>query len=164
MRPRPVRLACALALALLAGCAGSGLKPYPDELPAKNLAIRTATSSGSAFSSVRAALGIHSVDAQCRTRYLGTVDLDRPAIALGIAPDRWSYLVFDFASSGFLGGTRGRISRGIMLRPQAGHRYEVEVSYRDDIYSVVLHERLPRGELRELPLRDLASCRRTKHP
>lgn len=162
MSPRPARLACAVALAFLAGCAGSGLQPYPDELPAKNLSIRTATSSGSAFSSVRAALAIHSVDGQCRTRYLGTVDLDRPSVALGIAADRWSYLVFEFASSGFLGGTRGRISRGIMLRPQTGHRYEVDVSYRDDMYNVVLRERLPRGEMRELPLRDLASCRRTK--
>lgn len=162
MKSRLATLACALALAQLAGCAGPRLKPYPDNLAddpaAKNLSIRTSTSSGSAFSSVRAALDVHSVDAQCRTRYLGTVALDKPSVAVGIPPGRWSYLVFDFATSGFLGGTRGRISRETLLKPRADNRYEIDVTYRDDLYNVVIREKLPRGALRELPLLDLASC------
>jgi len=153
---RAAALACVLALALAAGCAGP--KPYPDDLPAKNLIVRTSTSSGSAFSSVRAELDIHSVDAQCRTQYVGTVKLDKPSIAVGIPAERWSYLAFEFASSGFLGGTRGRITQRALLRAREGHAYEADVTYRDDIYGVVLREKPPRGALRELPLLDLASC------
>jgi hypothetical protein len=160
MMLRLAALACGVALALLAGCASFGLTPYPNELPGKNLSIRTTTSTRSTFSSVRAALEVYSVDAQCRTQYLGTVELDKPSVAVGIPADRWSYLVFDFASSGFLGGTRGRISRGMLLKPQADYRYEIDVTYLDDMYNVILRERLPRGVLRELPLPDLASCRR----
>lgn len=158
MTPRLAILLWGIALAQLAGCAGSGRKPYADESAVKNLSVRTATSTGSAFTSVRAALDVYGVDAQCRPQYLGTVELGQPSVAVGIPGDRWSYLVFDFMSSGFLGGTRSSISRETLLKPRAGHHYEIDASYRDDIYDVVLRERSPRGVLRELPLLDLASC------
>ena len=161
MRIRPAAWACAAAAALAAlpGC--SGIKPYPNDLPAKNLNIRTTTSSGSAFSSVRAALDVYGVDASCRTQYLGTVDLDRPSMAVGIPADRGSYLVFNFLSSAFLGGSRGRISREVFIKPQADQRYEIDVTYRDDLYDVVLREQLPRGAAREVPLLGLNACRPT---
>jgi hypothetical protein len=146
-------------LALLAGCASSGLKPYPDELAAKNLSIHTAITAGSAFSSVRAALDVYSVDASCRTQYLGTVELDRSAIAVGVPAGRMSYLVFNFLTSGFLGGARGHISRATLLKPQADARYEIDVSYRDDLYDVMLRERPARAAVRELPLLELKACR-----
>jgi hypothetical protein len=156
MRRRAAR-ACAAALVALAGC--SGLKPYPNDLPAKNLSIRTAASSGSAFSSVRAALDVYGVDASCRTQYLGTVELDQAATAVGIPVDRGSYLVFNFMSSSFLGGSRGRISREVFIRPKADQRYEIDVTYRDDLYDVVLRERTARGAAREVPLPGLNACR-----
>ena len=90
MRTTSAALACAVALAA-AGCAGG--KPYPDNLATKNIGIRTA-------STARAAMGVQSVDAQCRTRYLGTVALDKSWAEVGIPTERWSYLVFDFSSSG----------------------------------------------------------------
>ena len=155
--PRLVAWACAAALAALGGC--SGLKPYPNDLPAKNLSIRTATSSGSAFSSVRAALDVYGVDASCRTQYLGTVELDAPSTTVAIAADRGSVLVFNFMSSSFLGGSRGRISREVFIKPRADQRYEIDVTYRDDLYDVVLRERLPRGAAREVALLDLSACR-----
>lgn len=149
--------ACASALVLLAGC--SGIKTYPNDLPARNLSIRTVTSAGSAFSSVRAELDVHSVDAACRTQYVGTVTLDQPSMAVGIPADRGSRLVFNFLSSSFLGGERGRITREVFIHPRADQRYEIDVSYRDNLYDVVLRERLPRGAAREIPLRDLSACR-----
>ena len=152
MTPPQAGLACALAVALLAGCANSGRKPYANEAGAKNLSIRTTVSG------VRAALHVYGVDAQCRPHYLGTLDLGQLSVAVGIPADRWSYLVFDFASSSFLGSKRGRISRDVLLKPRAQYLYEIVATYRDDIYNVVLHERLPHGALRELPLLDLASC------
>jgi hypothetical protein len=147
VRTAPGALACAAAL-VLAACASG--KPYPDSLATKNLSIRTA-------STARAAMGVHSVDAQCRTRYLGTVALDKSWAEVGIPTERWSYLVFDFSSSGlFTKNTRTTLET--LLNARAGYRYEASVSYRDDIYNVVIREQSPRGPWREVAMRDLASC------
>ncbi len=148
--------ALALAVGLLGGC--SGMKPYPNSLE-PNLQIRTETKSGSVFSGVRAAVGIHRVDERCQIEYLGTVDLDKPTVAVGIPADRASYLVFDFASSSFLGGTRSRITQETVLRPRPGYSYEIVASYKDDIYNVVIREVHPgTGASRAIELRRL-SCR-----
>lgn len=146
-----MRLALAGALLLVAGC--SGLKPYPEDAAPKNLTVRTAASK------VRAELDIHSVDAQCRAPYVGTVKLDKPSVSLGIPADGWSYLKFDFASSSFLRGSH-QMTKATLLRTRAGHSYEADVSYKDDIYNVVIREKPPRGAAREVPLRDLGSCQK----
>jgi len=137
------------ALVLLAGC--GGLKTYPEDAAPKNLTVRTAASG------VRAELDIHSVDSQCRAPYVGTVRLDKASVAVGIPADGWSYLKFDFASSSFLRGSH-QMTKGTLLRTRAGHSYEADVSYKDDIYNVVLREKPARGAAREVPLLDLASC------
>jgi len=140
--------------ALLAGCGGA--IRYA-EVAQKNLHIRTETSTGSAFSSVKAVLGVHAVDARCGLTYEGTVYLDRPLVEVGIPPGRLSYLVFEFASSGFLGGTRGSITHETLLRPRPGQDYDIRVSYRDDIYNVVIRELGSSG--REIGRAGLAACR-----
>lgn len=148
---RPARLALVVAAAFVAaGCAGG--KDYPDSLASKNLSIRTT-------SSARAALGVHSVDAQCRTKYLGTVALDKSWSEVGIPTERWSYLVFDFASKGwFTQQTRTTLETLLMAR--AGYRYEANVTYRDDIYNVVIREQSPRGAWREVKFLDLTACKK----
>lgn len=145
-----MRLAFLLVPVLLGGCAGN-LKPYPEEASPKNLTVRTATSG------VRAELDIHSVDAQCRAPYVGTVKLNKPSIAVGIPADAWSYLKFDFSSSSFLRGSH-QMTKETLLRTRAGHSYEAEVTYKDDIYNIVLREKPPRGAPREVPLLGLTSC------
>jgi hypothetical protein len=61
------RRAVAVAfVGLAAGC--SNLKPYPNDLPIKNVTVRTAASAGSVFSSVKVELDVHGVDASCATR------------------------------------------------------------------------------------------------
>lgn len=149
MRTTSAALAVAAALAL-AGCAGG--KTYRDSYATKNLSVRTA-------SSARAALGVHSVDAQCRIDYLGTVALDRPSAEIGIPAERWSYLVFDFSSSGWF-TKQTRITLETLLKPRAGYRYEADVTYRNDIYNVVIREQSPRGGWREVQLLDLAACKK----
>jgi hypothetical protein len=143
-------LARAAALLLLAACAGG--KPYPDSVAPKNLTLRTA-------STARAALGVHSVDAQCRAEYLGTVGLDKPSAEIGIPAEQWSYLVFDFATSSFLAAKRTRTTLETLFKPRAGYRYEANVTYRDDIYNVVIREQSHRGAWREVAFRDLATCK-----
>jgi len=154
--------ACALVLCgagLLAGCGGTIRYPEAAE---KNLHIRIETSSGSAFSSVKAVLGVHAVDARCGLKYEGMVALDRPQVQVGIPADRLSYLVFEFASSSFLGGSRGSIAYETLLRPRVGRSYEVRVSYKNDIYDVVIRERGKAG--REIDRAGLAACRRQVVP
>ena len=142
------------AAGLLSACAG--MTRYPDS-GEKNLYIHADASSGSAFSSVRAVLGVHAVDQRCRVTYEGSVKLDRQLIQVGIPADRLSYLVFEFASSSFLGGMRGSVTHETLLRPRPGLAYDIRVSYRDDIYNVVIREREPPG--REISRVGLAACR-----
>jgi hypothetical protein len=71
---------------------------------------------------------------------------------------RWSYLVFDFSTSSFLGGRRTNTTVETLVKPRAGYRYEANVTYRDDIFNVVIREQSPRGAWREVAFRDLASC------
>ena len=151
-----------LGMAGLALCAAgcSGLKPYPNDLTTKNVAIRTTTNAGSMFSSVTVELDVHGVDAtSCGARYLGTLQLDRSPVALGIAPERGSVLTFRFLSAGFLGGSRSSVSREVFIAPGPDQRYEIDVSYRDDLYDVVVRERLRSGALREVAALDPRTCR-----
>jgi hypothetical protein len=151
------RLGAAALVALAAGC--SGLKPYPNDGPIKNITVRTAASSGSVFSSVKVALDVHGVDAACATRYLGTLQLDQPTLAVSLPPGRGSLLTFQFLSSNFLGSSHGSISRQVFITPRPEQRYELDVTYRDDLYDVVLRERVRSDALREVALRDLSACR-----
>lgn len=144
------RAALLAALWLAAGC--SSLKPYEAAGP-DNVRVN------SALSEVRGAVHVHRVQAGCRTEYLGTVHLDRPAIALSLPPGRASYLVFSFDSTSWLSGSRST-SVGTLLEPRAGYRYDVGVTYRESIYNVTLRESAPRaGPTRELALRGLPDCK-----
>src|SRR6478736_2672 len=108
----------------LADC--SGLKPYQN--------------SDSWFSSVRAAVDIHRLTADCRTEYEGTVQLNRLTIDVGIPLNKWSQLVFVFASSSFLANRSGSITYETLLKPRSGYQYEIKVTYRDDMYNVIVRE------------------------
>jgi len=155
----PRRIAgCLLGASLVAGC--SGIKTYPDTLE-KNLHITTEAASGSAFSRMRVALHIHQVDANCRTEYQGTVQLNEPSDQIGVPSDRLSYLVFSFSSATFLGGSGSSISYETLLWPRAGHAYDARASYADSIYHVEIRETDPRRSAgREIERRGLDDCRR----
>ncbi len=78
--------------------------------------------------------------AACRTEYLGQVSLDRPLVEIGLPKGRASLLVFEFESAIFLAGTRTSVSKEAVIRPLPGQRYEIVVSYRSDIYDVVVKQ------------------------
>jgi hypothetical protein len=130
-----------LAASLLAGC--SGLKPYPDAA-AKNLLIRTETSSGSMLSKVRAVVHVHEVDASCRTQYQGTVQLAESTVEIGLPVDRVSLVAFVFNTTASFGGSSGSIRVEHLLKPRAGYAYQAKLSYVDAIYDVVVREIDPR--------------------
>jgi hypothetical protein len=149
---------CLSGAALLAGC--SGIKTYPDTSP-KNLVVKTEASSGSVFSRTRVSVHIHEVDAGCRTQYVGTVQLDRQSVEIGLPPGRLSFLEFSFHNSSFLGGSSGTISSATLLQPRAGYTYDATARYSNGIYHVVVRESGARGSAgREVERRGLADCAR----
>ena len=151
-----MRAALAALVVLFTGC--SSLKPYPSVAP-ENVVVKSALESGSILSSMRGSVHIHELDASCHSSYVGTVKLDRPSVALGLPAERASYLVFAFDGSSFLGGTTSSTSSGTVLKPRAGYRYEFAVTYKDNIYNVVLRESDPRrGASREVPRQELRGC------
>lgn len=153
------RVAGAGLIAVFFVCAGcSGVQTYPNNLD-KNIQVRTELESGSAFSKVRASMNVYEVNAQCQILYEGTVDLKRPSVSVGIPSGRWSYLVFDFSSSGFLSNTSTIIASGALLHPQLATRYDIDVSYRDDIYNVTIRSVGSDGAVVEIPLNGLETCR-----
>jgi len=137
--------AAVLVFALLAGCAG--VRSYPTD-PAGNVVLRTEVDRG-----VRAAVHVHSVDAQCATRYQGRTLLESSPTVIALPTDRASYLVVTFDTSSFLRGSSST-SVGSFLQPRPGVNYELGLSYRDNLYDVTV-----RGAGRELPRRDLSACR-----
>jgi hypothetical protein len=146
-----------LPVLLLAAC--SGVKTYPD-VANKNVHLRTKVVDGSVMSSMHAGLNIYTVDAKCEATYVGTVELDEPAVDIGIPPGQLTYLMFVFSSKGMLGGVNSSTTYETLLRPRAGYEYRVDVRYVDDIYNVDLFETLPRSKQgHELPPRRLDSCR-----
>ena len=142
---------------LLNGC--SGVKPYQGT-PDNNLHLYTTTDSGSFFSSVHTAVDIHRIGPDCTTDYEGTIQLTQPTIDVGIPPNRWSHLVFIFASSSFLANRSGSITYETLLKPRAGYHYGVTVSYKDDMYHVAIREIPPdRSTGRELDRLAPSACR-----
>lgn len=153
-----IRLLLLLTVSLLASC--SGIRPYPNNLD-KNVQIQTETRSGSILSKTRAYVGIYQVDGQCRIEYEGTVNLDRAVVLVGLPSDRLSYLVFSFVSSSFLANARSSISQETLLRTRPDHSYQIDVSYRDSIYNVVVREHDPRMRgSREIEVKRLGGCRK----
>jgi hypothetical protein len=146
-----------LAALLLAGC--SGVKTYPD-LASKNVHVRTKLVEERMFGSIRADLDVYSVDAKCEAQYLGTLELDKASVDLGIPSGQQTYLVFVFSSKGMLGSAKGSTTYTTLLRPRAGFEYRADVRYVDDIYNVDLIETQPgKKSGRELEPRRLENCR-----
>ena len=145
------------AASLLSAC--SGIKTYENTLN-KNLHVHAATDSGSWFSRVRAAVDIHRVGEDCNRYYEGTVQLTGPSTEIGIPPDRRSYLVFVFNTYSFFYNRSGTITYETLIKPRSNHHYDVAVSYKNDLYHVMIREIPPdRSTSRELDRLALNSCR-----
>ena len=140
-----------LAAVLAAGCGGAVRYADPG---GKNLVVRTQ------LSDARAVLGVHAVDAQCKPVYEGYVDLEPGVTQVGIPPGRLSYLVFEFSTSSFWAGRRGSITQETLLRPRPGATYDVQVSYKNDLYEVTIRETTRGGRPRDVELAGLGACKR----
>lgn len=137
MSMRPTSVLLFLSLLLFQGC--SGLKPYPEQ-KMKNISILTEVDSGSFFSSVDAAVDIYTINTECKQSYEGTLALDKDSISSGIKINKQNRLSFIFSNSSFLGNSDSSTSFPVYLDAQKDHHYHFVVSYKDNIYNVVLYE------------------------
>ena len=146
----------ACLIAAISGC--SALKTYHSDLE-NNLQITTQTDSGSVFSSVKAAVDVHRVNPDCSTEYAGTVKLGDQPQEIGIPTGRSSYLVFVFEKSGMF-SAETMTTYNTLVRPRTGYQYVAEVSYRENLYNVIINEIDPGGRKRhEIEPRGLEACR-----
>ena len=147
------RYGCHIILLLLLGtmaACSSNIKAYPNKLD-KNLHIKT-------NSSVNTAVDIFQVNPDCSITYSGTVKLNKKDVDIGIPAGRSSYLAFAFSSSDFLSG-ESTTSFSTLLRPRKNSKYDIDVSYQDNIYNVVIYERPGANKKREIETKDLSACR-----
>jgi len=90
---------------------------------------------------------------------MGSVDLDKNRLQLGIDTDQPSLLVIGFSSSSFWGNSSGYIDYSITLLPGKAYRYEFEVSYVEDIYNIIVYEiNRATGKRREMRDGELQNC------
>jgi hypothetical protein len=141
-----------ITLCTLTAC--SGIKTYSNTMN-KNLDLTSKTDS-----SVDAALDIYRVESDCSIEYSGTIQLTKSTINTGIPAGRSSYLVFSFSSSGFFSGS-STTTYSTLLRPRSDKKeYDIDVSYIENIYNVVIHEKTRGSNKRqEIEARGLATCK-----
>lgn len=160
-----IKLVWFLAFAgALAGC--SGLPPYEDKFPA-NLNVKARLSSPLLLHTAPLAgtfdadMHVTSVDRHCQKNYRGSVKLGSAAVSIGIPADQPSYLVFEFSGRSFLTrGTASSSTYATLLTPRSGYQYDVDVAYADEMYSITVYERNPRGgPRREIERRPFSACK-----
>lgn len=145
-----------LALVLLAAAAGcSNLKTYPNDHD-KNALVRVKNEGGGFFSKTRPDVHLYRVDAACQAKYLGTVELDRPTVEIGLPLNQSLLLEFVFSKSTF-GGSESATAIEMMTTPRKGVRYEFEVAYLRNGYTATGVE-LQQGRRREVEHRRLRDC------
>jgi len=149
------------ALPWLAAC--STAAQYQDAGP-PNLHLST-TSTGAFLSFTVVYLDINRVTADCRAEHVGTLNLwaplplRPPADAVHLPEDRLSHLVFKFRTHG--GNRESLTSYATLLRPRAGHTYQVAVKYDAGLYDVEIREIGPNGTPGpKVEHRPLSECRR----
>lgn len=120
----------------------SSTHPYTSSSP-ENLSIKIDIRKGTAW------LNIYEVDNACATKYLGTVELEGSRVKVAIPINKPSYLQFSFANSSLLSGNSSS-SYGMYLTSRAGYQYDATVSYVDDMYTMMVHEKNSGGARRDI--------------
>jgi len=131
-----------LVMTALSGC--SSLKTYPDN-SYKNLTVKTSTSSDSIVQDVNVYLHIYTLDKQCKTDYLGTVNLDKPVKKIGLPVNKNLYIDFAFVREGFFSQSSSRISAETLITPRKGYLYEADAYYENNIYDVTITQKKSAG-------------------
>ena len=149
---------------VLAGC--SGLPRYESDLPA-NLNVKARLSSPLLLHTAPLAgtfdadMHVTSVDRRCQKNYRGSVRLGDAPVSIGIPAELPSYLVFEFTGRSYsIRQANASSTYATLLKPRSGHQYDVDVTYADEMYSITVYERNPRGgQRREVERRPFSACK-----
>lgn len=139
---------------LLAGCASDPV--YKNE-PEKNLVINLKVDERNGlFSSIDIAAGVNDINAQCQPNYRGYQTLSPGRNEMGLAPGILTNLVVEVVKSKYRSGSS--YSRGALITPMPGKRYEIDASYLDNMFDFKLYE-ITGKQRKSLQLIPLTECK-----
>jgi len=148
-----------LFLGFINGCVSNNIK-YPNNHK-KNLTIKTSIKGESFFKDINAYLHISKLDAQCKSKYLGTVKLDKPVKKVGLPVNQKLFLEFVFGITG--GGSGSRLDMDTIITPRKGHTFYADMFYEDDIYDIMLWRNKSRKyKKRKIKPAHFDSCKKSK--
>lgn len=112
---------------------------------------------GGLFSSVDVVAGVNDLDSRCEPHYRGMIEIKPGENKLGLAPGVLTYLQVDIAHK--RPGQSSLDSRGTMIKPVSGKKYQVEINYIDDMYDFRLFE-ISGVKRKPLKLKSVSKCRK----
>ncbi|KPV41928.1 hypothetical protein AN478_00045 [Thiohalorhabdus denitrificans] len=128
------------AASVLSGCATT----YNPDAYDKNLTVNLNFEDRSLFASEDALLGVNDIAEGCTNDYKGDVTLSEGANEVGLAPNQETYLKVVLSQEHmFL--RDWSTSRGTLLTPAPGQKYELDVAYADDMFDMRLYRVTPSG-------------------
>ena len=115
-------------------------------------------------SGVEARIDIYEMDEKkCEGDYAGTVNLNELNTKFGLKNSTLSYLDFRFISSGFFSATTNSSGMSTLIKPRKGRRYDISVSYEDNIYDIEIREKRSKTKKgRLLNIVPLQACKKLK--
>lgn len=133
-----IRIVSMVVVASLIGCTTNTYKDYQNTSP-KNVVVRLSQDSDLG---VTARLSIHRVNKKCRREYLGTVQVTKKPIRVGIPNGRLTLLAFYFVNKDprwYMNET-GTINVNALVKPRRGYRYDAKLIYENTSFEVKLYE------------------------
>lgn len=138
---------------LLIGCASDPV--YKNETD-KNLVINLKVDEKNGlFSSIDIAAGVNDIDKQCQPHYRGYQTLSRGRNEMGLTKGVLTNLVVEVVKTKYRSGSS--YSRGTLITPMQGKRYEIDVSYLDSMLDFRLYERVGKQRI-SLKLIPMSEC------
>ena len=123
----------------------------------KNLAINLKVDERNGlFNSIDIAAGVNDIDSQCQPHYRGYQTLSPGRNEMGLAPGILTNLVIEVAKSKYRSGSS--YSRGTLITPLPGKRYEIDASYLDNMFDFRLYE-ITGKKRKPLKLLSLTECK-----
>lgn len=142
-----------LAALLFSGC--SDIKTYQDT-PDKNLHVHVKLKDDD--ERITGYLNLFAETSKCHFDYVGSVELNKSVVDIGLPPGKNLQMTFDVTRSSILGGTHD-MKLSAALRVRAGYNYYAKFSWVDGMYDLKMFESLPhRSSMRKIPVDPSNGC------
>ena len=130
----------ALAALFLIGC--SAVRPF-HEAPERNLHVRVKLKDDDA--KIRADLDLFAKVDKCNDSYIGSVELNKPVMDIGLPIGKELHLTYSVTRNSFSGGRR-TLNFLSSLTPRPGYEYYADLSWVDGMYNLEVFESQGRGK------------------